>query len=95
MLVQFQITPVGVGEHLSGFLKAVAKLIKDSGLPHQIGSMGTVVEGRWQDIMTLIDQCRQQVLDQAPRVLISMTIDDHPGKDDMLHYKPQALEDRT
>lgn len=91
MLAQFQITPLGMGEHLSGPLQSVARLIKNSGLPYQFGSMGTAVEGNWQEIMALINQCRDHVLTRAPRVLLNITIDDHPGKKDMLHYKDQVL----
>ena len=76
MIVNFTIFPIGKGESLSGYVAKAFEIIKKSGLPHENHSMGTNIEGEWDNIMPVIDLCRKKMLELVDRVHISITIDD-------------------
>jgi uncharacterized protein (TIGR00106 family) len=92
MLAQFSIVPLGTGSSISDKLSIVLKIIDDSGMPYKINPMGTVVEGEWEEIMGLINRCRQELLKTEQRVLISISIDDRKGATDRLTQKVASVE---
>lgn len=94
MLVQFSIVPLGVGDSISKDVAEIIRLVDESGLPYRTNPMGTVMEGEWEDVMTLIRKCHEEVLRNASRVLTSITIDDRPGKPDRIIEKIKSVEKR-
>ena len=81
MLAEFEIIPIGTGSaSLSGVLAEVAELIHRSGLDYRLGAMGTAVEGEWEPIMALAKRCRDVILRAAPRVVLTIRIDDRTDK---------------
>ena len=92
MLVQFSIVPLGIGDSISKDVAEIIRLVDESGLPYRTNPMGTVMEGEWEDVMTLIRKCHEEVLRNASRVLTSITIDDRPGKPDRIIEKIKSVE---
>ncbi|MFA5352803.1 MAG: MTH1187 family thiamine-binding protein [Thermodesulfovibrionales bacterium] len=95
MLAQFSIVPVGAGSSLSGQLASVLKLVDGSGLPYKLNPMGTVVEGDWDEIMGLIKSCRNEIMKEQERVLISISIDDRKGMPNRIEAKISSLEEKV
>jgi len=58
MLIQFSMFPVGSSESASAEVSKIIDLIDKSGLPYKTSAMSTVIEGEWDEIMPLIDECR-------------------------------------
>jgi uncharacterized protein (TIGR00106 family) len=94
MLVQFSIVPLGTGESVSKGVAEVIRIVDESGLPYKTNPMGTVIEGAWDEVMTLIRKCHEAVLGSASRVLTSISIDDRPGKPDRITEKIKSVEKR-
>ena len=98
MLAELEIIPIGTNSpSLSALLANVAKLIDGSGLDYRVGSMGTVVEGDWEQVMRLARQCHLAVLQSCPRVMTTIRIDDRkdkPGTGRIVR-KVQSLETAT
>jgi len=94
MLVQFSIVPLGAGESLSEGVAEVIRMVDESGLPYRTNPMGTVIEGEWDEVMTLIRRCHEEALRSTSRVLTSITIDDRPGKSDRMTEKIKSVEKR-
>ncbi len=94
MLVQFSIVPLGAGESLSKEVAEVIRIVDESGLPYRTNPMGTVIEGEWDEVMTLVRKCHEKALESAARVLTALTIDDRPGKSDRIRGKIQSVEQR-
>jgi len=84
--------PLGAGSSISDKLAIVLKIIDDSGLPYKINPMGTVIEGEWEEIMGLINRCRQELLKTEERVLISISVDDRKGASDRINQKVASVE---
>jgi len=94
MLVQFSIVPLGTGESVSQSVAEVIRIVDESGLPYRTNPMGTVVEGEWDEVITLIRKCHEEALMNASRVLTSISIDDRPGKPDRIIEKIKSVEKR-
>ncbi len=94
MLVQFSIVPLGKGESVSEHVAKILKIVDESGLSYRLTPMGTVIEGDWDEVMTLIRTCHLEVLKNSPRLITTITIDDRPGKPDRITEKIRSVEAR-
>lgn len=95
MLVEFSIVPIGKGVSLGKDIAKVLRIIDRSGLPYKINPMGTVVEGRWDELMGLIRKCHNAVLKDGERVLTTIKIDDRKRKKGMIEGKVKSVEKRV
>ena len=80
MIAEFSTIPLGTGVQMSKRLAKVMRLIDQSGLDYRVGSMGTSIEGGWDEVMRLIRRCHQALLSTSPRVLTHISIDDRKGR---------------
>ncbi|OGZ26757.1 MAG: hypothetical protein A2365_02500 [Candidatus Nealsonbacteria bacterium RIFOXYB1_FULL_40_15] len=90
VIADLTIFPVGAGEGLALEVAKVVKVIKGSGLKHLVGSMGTSVEGEWDEIMTLITQCRAS-LRGTHRVYYVIKIDERDDPEHSMEHKISAV----
>ena len=57
VMAEFSIVPIGEGESLSGFVAEILALIDESGLEYRLTPMGTIVEGRAEQVFDLARAC--------------------------------------
>jgi uncharacterized protein (TIGR00106 family) len=79
-----------------GVKKLVAEvlaIVDASGLPYKLGAMNTSVEGDPEQVMDVIMRCHRRMLELAPRVLTSITIDDRKGAVGRLEGKVKDVEE--
>ncbi len=94
MLAEFSIIPIGVGESIGDQIAKVLKIVDESGLPYRANPMGTVIEGSWEDVMSIITKCHQAVIKDSPRVVTTVSIDDRPNKPNRIVDKLKSVERR-
>ncbi len=94
MLVSFSMIPLDKGPHFSSAVAGLTKIIQDSGLPNELTAMSTIVEGDWDEVMGLINKCRQELRKDSDRVSIKIWIDDKAGSKDELERKPRAVREK-
>ena len=92
MVVRFDIVPVAVGPSLSQYLAEIIDIVDNSGLSYQLTSMGTIVEGDWDDVFSLIKRCHEIMLNHSGRVLTNVSIDDRTGYGDRITGKVESVE---
>jgi uncharacterized protein (TIGR00106 family) len=92
MIAAFSITPLGVGDSVSGAVADAVRLVRESGLPNETNAMFTNVEGEWDEVMGLVKACVDAVARSAPRVSLVIKVDHRPGVTDALHAKVAAVE---
>jgi uncharacterized protein (TIGR00106 family) len=92
MLASFSVAPLGLGETLSEYVAQIISLIDKSGLDYRMGAMQTTVEGTQEEVMSLIMDCHNSMMNAAPRVLTSITIDDRKGATGRLTGKIADVE---
>ncbi len=92
MVVNFSIVPIGKDSSLSAKVTEVLKIVSESGISYKLHSMGTILEGDWDEIMKLIKKCHKRVLKDSDRVLTTITIDDHKGRTGRIAGKVKSVE---
>jgi uncharacterized protein (TIGR00106 family) len=94
MIAEFSIVPVGTGTSLSPFVAECLRIVKDSGLKHQLTPMGTVLEGDGEKVMATIMACHSRVLMMSDRVVTSINIDDRRDRPADMERKVRSVEER-
>ncbi len=94
MLVSFAMIPLDKGPHFSECVAGILKIVRESGLPHELNAMSTIVEGEWDEIFDLINRCRLELRKESERVSIKIWVDDRAGTTDMLTSKPKSVMDK-
>ena len=94
MVVNLTVVPIGKDSSLSAKVAEVLKIISDSGISYKLHSMGTILEGEWDEIMRLIKKCHKKILKDSDRVLTTITIDDRKGRTDLIAGKVKSVEEK-
>ena len=75
LLIHFSIFPLDKGESVSEYVARAVKAIKDSGLPHKLGSMGTSIEGELGEVMRVVTGCFEDLTEDCDRIYFVITGD--------------------
>jgi uncharacterized protein (TIGR00106 family) len=94
VIVEFSIFPLDKGESLSRYVARAIKIIKDSGLPYELNPMGTCVEGEWNEVMALVDQCFQELHKDSGRVYLALKADYRKGPSGRLKSKVASVREK-
>jgi len=89
MLLAFSIAPSSPDAQGS-YAEAVAaalRVVRDSGLPHDLGSMFTTIEGEWDEVMAVVKACVDAMEPYGDRVGLVMKADIRPGHTGQLTAK--------
>lgn len=77
MILELTIIPIGHEHSISGDLAKLIKIIESSGLDYRMTAFGTLVEGSWDQLMSLAKACHFEVRKESERVLTMMRLDDY------------------
>jgi len=94
MLVAFSISPTATDEtgSVSEAVAAAVRVVKESGLPWELTSMFTTVEGEWDEVMSVVKQAVDAVAAVSPRVGLVLKADIRPGYDGQMTAKVERIE---
>src|SRR4051812_20799688 len=95
MIVAFSISPT-TGDQTGGVSEAVAaavRVVRDSGLPYELNSMFTNVEGEWDEVMAVVKRAVDVVAEVSPRVGLVLKADIRPGYEGQLSAKVERIND--
>ncbi len=86
MLAELHFTAVGTGEEQKELIAKTVDIVEKSDLDYQVTSMGTIVEGEWDEIMLLLKKCHDALLkeDGVNRIISNVRIDDRMGESNRL-----------
>jgi uncharacterized protein (TIGR00106 family) len=93
MLASFAVVPMGTEGGVKLLVAEALAIVDASGLPYKLGAMHTTIEGDEAQVMDVIMRCHRRVLELAPRVLTSITIDDRKGAIGRINGKVKDVED--
>ncbi|GCB88093.1 hypothetical protein SALB_00762 [Streptomyces noursei] len=85
---------MGVEEVVADYIAEAVKIVRESGLPNRSDSMYTMIEGEWDEVMSVIKCATEAVALKAPRVQVSIKVDVWPNMPDPLNNKIALLEER-
>jgi uncharacterized protein YqgV (UPF0045/DUF77 family) len=91
MMMEFSIFPVGSGESLSAAVARALGLVRESGLPHELTDMGTIVEGTPRECLRLVGKCIRLLSRDYGRLSCSVKIDYRRGTTRRLGRKSRKV----
>lgn len=95
VLAEFSVVPLGSGASISPQVARILRIVMDSGLQYKANPMGTVLEGEWDEVMSVIGKCHAEMRKENERVLTSITIDDRKGKGERIERKLESVEEKV
>jgi uncharacterized protein (TIGR00106 family) len=94
VIVEFSIFPVDKGESLSPYVARALNIIEESGLPYELNPMGTCVEGEWNEVMSLVDRCFQELEKDCNRINLALKADYRKGPAGRLKGKVASVKEK-
>ncbi|MBG0791235.1 MAG: MTH1187 family thiamine-binding protein [Desulfovibrionaceae bacterium] len=95
VIVNLSIFPMDKpGQSLSPFVARVLDVIRDSGLRHELGPMGTCIEGEWAEVMAVVDACYRELESDSNRIYVSLNADCRKGRDNGMDAKVRSVQDK-
>jgi uncharacterized protein (TIGR00106 family) len=95
-VVFLTITPLGTATpSVSKYVAGVERILRASGLTHQLTAMGTLIEGDLDRILAVIREMHEHPFTQgAMRVSTSIRIDDRRDKEHTIAGKMRSVEEK-
>lgn len=95
VIIDFSIFPMDkAGDSLSPYVARALDIIKNSGLKHQLGSMGTSIEGDWDEVMAVVNECYRELEKDSDRIYINIKADCRKGRTDGMTSKVQSVREK-
>jgi uncharacterized protein (TIGR00106 family) len=90
------ITPLGTATpSVSRYVAGVERILRGSGLTHQLTAMGTIIEGDLDAILKVVREMHEHPFTQgALRVSTSLRIDDRRDKEHSIAGKMRSVEEK-
>ena len=67
--------PLGKGESVSAYVAGCLDIIDRSGLDYRLNSMGTVLEGEIDELLSVVRQCFERMSQDCDRLACTMKFD--------------------
>jgi uncharacterized protein (TIGR00106 family) len=91
MLAEFTIYPTECS-HMSRDVAKVIEILETASVEYRLGPLATAVEGDWDQVMSAIHSCHRAMLQQHPRVITTITIDDRKDQPHHLDEMVSVVE---
>lgn len=92
VLLEFSMAPLTQGESVSAYVARSLDIIDHSGLPYQLTPMGTIIEGEWDEVMTVVTACFEAMRADCARVGTNIKIDYRAGPGGRLQSKLESVQ---
>lgn len=95
VMVDFCLVPLGVGVSLSEYIAECARILKRSGLAHQMHPYGTVIEGDWDAVFAAVKECHEAVHAMgAPRITTTLKVGTRTDREQTMRDKMKSVEQK-
>jgi uncharacterized protein (TIGR00106 family) len=90
------IAPLGTAStSLSRYVAGVERILRDSGLKHELTAMGSIIEGNLDEILPVLRKMHEQPFGQgAARVSTLIKIDDRRDKPGSIEGKLRSVREK-
>ena len=94
VLLEFSMSPMDKGESVSDYVSRSLEIISGSGVEYRLNPMGTVLEGEWEEVMSVVKECYETMRSDCKRITCSVKIDYREGKYGRLESKMASVENK-
>ncbi len=95
VLLEFSMSPMDKGASLSPYVARSLDIIDRSGVPYRLTPMGTVLEGDWDQVMAVVQDCYERMREDCDRISVSLKVDYRKGRQGRLASKIASVEDKV
>ncbi len=92
ILLELTIYPLDKGESVGTYVARCLEIIDASGLDYQCHSMGTSIEGEFDELMALVKRCFDALAADCHRIEVLMRMDYRHARQGRLRSKVQSVE---
>ncbi len=94
ILLEFSMSPLDKGKSLSKYVAKSLDIIDKSGLDYRLNPMGTVIEGSWDKVFDVVNQCFSKMQESSDRISIQIKVDYRKNSNSRLLSKIASIEER-
>jgi uncharacterized protein (TIGR00106 family) len=94
MLLELSVIPLGRGRSISADIVDLVKIIDASGLDYRVTAAGTIIEGRWDQLMDVAQKCHADMRKKTERVITFMKVDDYADRAGRLSGAITSIEEK-
>lgn len=95
VLMQFAIFPTDKGASASLYVSRVIEMIRESGLPYQLGAMGTLIETETlEEAQSIVNKAYSLLKDDCTRVYCTVSFDIRDGQTGRITQKIESIESK-
>ena len=94
VLLEFSMTPLGKGESVSAYVSRSLERIDDSGLDYRLNPMGTVIEGEWDEVFSVVTRCFERMKEDCNRISVTIKVVYRKGMQGRLTGKFESIENK-
>jgi uncharacterized protein (TIGR00106 family) len=94
-IMEFSMIPLDKGASFSAYVARILTLVDQSGLEYQLTPMGTIVEGDWDDLLTLLSRCFKDLQREADRISLQVKFDYRRGPAGRLQSKVESVQSQA
>ena len=94
VLLEFSMSPLGKGESVGKYVARSLKIVDKSGVDYRLNPMGTVLEGKWEDVFSVVQECYERMREDCNRISCSIKVDYRKGAQGRLSGKVKSVERR-
>ncbi len=93
VLLEFSMSPLGMGESVSQYVARSVRIIQQSGLDYRIHAMGTIVEGQLDQVLDVMKRCLEAMATDCDRITCAAKLDYRKGYQGRLESKVASVEE--
>lgn len=94
VLLEFSISPMDKGASVSEYVARSVDIIDKSGLDYELHSMGTIIEGEIDQVLSVFQQCLETMAADCDRITCSAKLDYRNAGGGRLKSKVASVEKR-
>ena len=92
VLLEFSMSPLDKGESLSPYVSRIIDIIDKSGINYRLTAMGTILEGEYDEVMSVVRDCFNELEKDCNRISINLKMDYRKGSESRIHSKINKIE---
>lgn len=92
VLLEFSMSPLGKGESVGKYVARSLDIIDKSGVAYRLNPMGTVLEGEWEEVVSVVQRCYERMKKDCNRISCTIKIDYRKGHSGRLQSKVASVE---
>jgi len=92
VLLEFSMSPLQKGESVGPYVARSLKVILDSGLDYRLHAMGTIIEGKLDQVLDVMKKCFEAMAVDCDRISCTAKLDYRRGHIGRLETKVQSVE---